>query len=212
VNAANYLYLHGFASSPTSAKAQYLRQLFSERQIPLAIPDLNQGDFSHLTLSRQLQQAASLLPAAPTPITVIGSSFGGLAAAWLGEKHQQVERLVLLAPAFGFLSHWLDNLGTETVRNWQESGYLSVYHYGDGRSLPLHYQFVTDLHNYQEEQLQRSLPTLILHGRYDEVIPVDCSRDYARQRPWVELIELESNHGLTDVLPEIWQAIEGFCH
>jgi pimeloyl-ACP methyl ester carboxylesterase len=212
VNAANYLYLHGFASSPNSAKAQYLRQLFFERQISLAIPDLNQGDFCHLTLSRQLQHAGSLLTALPTPTTVIGSSFGGLTAAWLAEKHQQVQRLVLLAPAFGFLSHWLDNLGAENRKKWQESGYISVYHYAETRSLPLHYQFVADLRQYPDEQLQRSLPTLILHGRYDEVIPVDCSRDYARQRPWVELIELESNHGLTDVLPEIWQAIQDFCY
>jgi pimeloyl-ACP methyl ester carboxylesterase len=212
VNPTNYLYLHGFASSPASVKAQYLRQLFSQRQIPLAIPDLNQGDFSHLTLSRQLQQAASLLPSAPTPVTVIGSSFGGLAAAWLGEKHPQVQRLVLLAPAFGFLAHWLDKLGSETVRKWQESGYFSVYHYGEKQSLPLHYQFVANLRQYTEVQLQRSLPTLILHGCYDEVIPIECSRDYARQRPWVELIELESNHSLTDVLPEIWQAIQNFCH
>lgn len=211
MNALNYLYLHGFASSNASAKAQYLRKLFSECQIPLAIPDLNQGDFFHLTLSRQLQQAASLLPAAPTPVTVIGSSFGGLAAAWLGERHQQVQRLVLLAPAFGFLSHWLDNLGAETVKQWQEFGHLSVYHYGEKRALPLSYQFITDLGYYQEGQLQRSLPTLILHGRYDEIISIDCSRDYAHQRPWVELIELESNHSLTDVLPEIWQAIQDFC-
>ncbi len=52
---ATYIYLHGFASSPSSTKAQYLRARFASLQINLNIPDLNQGDFSHLTLTRQLQ-------------------------------------------------------------------------------------------------------------------------------------------------------------
>ena len=80
-----------------------------------------------------------------------------------------------------------------------------------GRSLPLHYQFIVDASKYQEQQLQRPLPTLILHGRYDDVIPIQSSRDYASQRPWVELIELESDHSLTNVMPDIWQAIQQFC-
>jgi hypothetical protein len=58
--------------------------------------------------------------------------------------------------------------------------------------------------------LKRSLPTLILHGKNDEVIPIDASRKYACLRPWVELIELDSDHGLIDVLDAIEQAIKDF--
>ncbi|MGK7876099.1 MAG: YqiA/YcfP family alpha/beta fold hydrolase [Xenococcaceae cyanobacterium] len=208
---SDYIYLHGFASSPQSTKAQYLRDRFSESQIPLKILDLNQGDFSHLTLTRQLQQVEAAFPSPQTPVTIIGSSFGGLTAAWLAQQYAQVQRLVLLAPAFGFLSHWLSSLGEAQVKQWQESGYLSIYHYGEKRSLPLHYQFVVDISHYQEQQLQQPVPTFILHGRYDDVIPIQSSRDYACQRPWVELIELESDHTLTNVMPEIWLAIQRFC-
>ena len=74
------------------------------------------------------------------PVTIIGSSFGGLTAAWLGQQYQQVQRLILLAPAFGFLSHWLPQLGQQQVKQLQDLGYLSVYHYGEQRTLPLHYQ------------------------------------------------------------------------
>ncbi|MGF1479149.1 MAG: YqiA/YcfP family alpha/beta fold hydrolase [Cyanophyceae cyanobacterium] len=204
-----YIYLHGFASGPRSTKAQYLRDRFWQRHIDLQILDLNQEDFSHLTLTRQLQQAAAAFPAS-TPITLIGSSFGGLTAAWLGQQHQQVQRLVLLAPAFSFLEYWLPQLGGR-LQQWQETGYLSIYHYGEGRCLPLHYQFVPDIQQYPELQLQRPVPTLILHGRSDEVIPVQASRDYASQRPWVELIELKSDHTLTSTLPTIWQQIQSFC-
>lgn len=207
----NYIYLHGFASSPHSNKAQYLRDRFDQCQIPLKIPDLNQGDFSHLTLTRQLQQVAAIFLASENSITLIGSSLGGLTAACLAQKYTQVQRLVLLAPAFGFISTWLYRLGESQVQQWQDSGYLSVYHYTEKRYLPLHYQFVVDALQYQEIQLKRSVPTLILHGRDDEIISIQASRDYVSQRPWADLIELESDHGLVNVMPEIWQAIQRFC-
>lgn len=207
----SYIYLHGFASSPQSAKARYLCDRFSQLQVPLKIPDLNQGDFSHLTLTRQLKQVESEFPPPPAPVTLIGSSLGGWTAAFLGERQLQCQRLILLAPAFQFLSHWLVQLGDEQVQRWQKAGYLSVYHYGEKRSLPLSYQFIADAAQYREDELQRPIPTLIVHGRYDEVIPIAASKNYAAGRPWVQLIELESDHSLGNVFPEIWAAIQEFC-
>ncbi len=205
-----YIYLHGFASSPQSKKAQYLRTCFQEANYSLNLLDLNQGDFTHLTLTRQLRQVAAEFDG-NLPVTLIGSSFGGLTAAWLGQKYTQVQRLVLLAPAFGFLDHWLTRLGEEDVQRWRDSGFFSVYHYSESSFLPLHYQFVTDARHYQDEELQRPLPTLILHGLHDDVIPIQASRDYAADRPWVQLLELDSDHALTDMMSPIWQAIQGFC-
>ena len=208
---SEYIYLHGFASSPNSAKANYLRDRFSELQIPLKIPDLNQSDFTHLTMTRQLRQVAEIFPSSPTPVTLIGSSFGGLASAWLGETQLQCQKLVLLAPAFTFLSLWLSALGETTVTNWRSQRFFPVYHYGEKRSLPLSYEFVTDLQKYTESEIQRPIPTLILHGINDEVIPIQASRNFAATRPWVKLIELDSDHSLINVLPEIWQEISTFC-
>ncbi len=206
-----YLYLHGFASGPLSSKAQYLRQHMQSCQIELQVLDLNQGNFSQLTLTRQLQQVAAALPPAPTPVTSIGSSFGGLTAAWAAQQHPQIQRLVLLAPAFQFLSHWLPKLGSEALQDWQAEQSREIYHYGEQRALPLHYDFVTDLHRYADRQLQRSLPTLILHGQQDEVIPIEASREFAATRPWVKLVELDSDHSLGTVLPAVWQQLCCFC-
>ncbi|MDI9639278.1 YqiA/YcfP family alpha/beta fold hydrolase [Geitlerinema splendidum] len=205
----HYLYLHGFASSPQSAKAQDLGDRFSRLNLSLNIPDLNQGDFSHLTLTRQIQQVSALFPPGEA-VRLIGSSFGGLTSAWLGEKYPQVERLVLLAPAFGFLEHWLPQIGEVQLRQWQQENYQAVYHYGEKRSLPLHYGFISDVRQYCELQLTRPVPTLILHGIEDRVIPIQASRDYQRDRPWVQLVELDSDHSLGNVLPEIGLAIQSF--
>lgn len=206
----NLIYLHGFASCPESAKALYLVDKLATIGLFLEVPNLNQCDFSHLTITRQIKQVSQLFP--PTiPITLIGSSLGGLTAAWLGQQYFQVQRLVLLAPAFGFLDHWLLKLGDKQLQEWQTSGYLPVYHYAERQMIPLHYQFVEDARRYQEMQLLRLIPTLILHGLQDDVIPIQSSRDYASIRPWVKLIELDSDHALIDVMPIIWQEILSFC-
>ncbi|MHC5715489.1 MAG: YqiA/YcfP family alpha/beta fold hydrolase, partial [Nostoc sp.] len=202
---------HGFASSPNSAKARDISDRFTQIQTKLKIPDLNAGDFSQLTITRQLTQVAAEFNNDPKPVTLIGSSLGGLTAAHLGQQYLQVQRLVLLAPAFGFLSHWLPKLGNEQIQDWQQEKYIMVYHYGQERAIPLSYDFVTDATQYQEKLLQRPIPTLILHGKKDEVIPIEASRDFGRSRPWVELIELDSDHALGNVMEEIWQAIRLFC-
>ncbi len=218
-----FIYLHGFASSPDSAKARYIRDRFAECKIKLNIPDLNCGDFSHLTITRQIHQVGSIILAdgkqdiessssQAAPVILIGSSLGGLTAAYIGQQYPQVQRLVLLAPAFGFLSHWLPQLGDKQVQLWQQQKYLMVYHYGEERSLPLSYDFITDATKYQEEVLQRPIPILVLHGKNDEVIPIQASRNFAKSRPWVELVELDSDHALANVIAEIWQTIRLFCN
>ncbi|MEH2284773.1 MAG: YqiA/YcfP family alpha/beta fold hydrolase [Nostoc sp.] len=207
----DYIYLHGFASSPKSAKAQDIGDRFTQIQTKLKIPDLNAGDFSQLTITRQIAQVAAEFSNDSTPVTLIGSSLGGLTAAHLGQQNLQVQRLVLLAPAFGFLSYWLPKLGDEEVQRWQQEKSLTIYHYGEERTIPLSYDFVTDAAQYQEKLLQRPISTLILHGKKDEVIPIEASRDFARLRPWVQLVELDSDHALGNVMEEIWQAIRLFC-
>lgn len=207
----HYIYLHGFASSPRSTKARDLSDRFAQRSTLLIVPDLNQGDFSHLSLTRQLRQVEALFPPGSAPVTLIGSSFGGLTAAWLGERYPQVQRLVLLAPAFGFLAHWLPRLGEEQVQRWQAERYLPVYHYGQDQWIPLSYEFVKDAAQFRDESLHRPVPTLILHGKQDEVIPIAASLEYAKARPWVRLVELGSDHALVNVSAEIWQEICQFC-
>jgi pimeloyl-ACP methyl ester carboxylesterase len=179
----------------------------------LQIPDLNGGDFCTLTLTRQLQQVEALFRRDSSPdrrIVLLGSSFGGLTAAWLAERCPQVERLVLLAPAFGFKDYYRLHLSPEQLDRWRAGEPLLVYHYGMGRSLPLDYGFVRDLDTYDETQLCRSVPTLIFHGRRDEVVSVEASRDYGRDRPWCQVVELESDHSLGDVIEPIWEGTRQF--
>jgi pimeloyl-ACP methyl ester carboxylesterase len=203
-----YIYLHGFASSPQSAKAQSFRRRFTDRGYDLTIPDLNQGDFSRLSLSRQIQQVSQIILAKDDSVVLLGSSFGGLTAAWLAQQpplQERIQKLVLLAPAFGFLAQWLPRLEPAQLESWRTTGTIPVYHYSEQRSLPLNYGFVEDLQKYDDTFLQHPIPTLVLHGIHDDVISVEASRHYAASRPWVTLIELSSDHALTNVEPALWQ-------
>ena len=221
-NDSSYIYLHGFASSPDSIKAKYFCDRFSSLGIDLKTPDLNYNDFSRLTLTRQLNQIETEFLQTQSSesvenikklgeVTIIGSSFGGLTAAWLAQRQLSVKQIVLLAPAFQFLSHWLPQLGQQQLEKWQSEKYLPVYHYAEERYLPLNYEFVTDMAQYPEEKLMRSIPTLILHGKHDTIIPIQASRSFSEHRPWVKLIELEDDHSLGNVLAEIWEAMQKFC-
>jgi hypothetical protein len=210
-----YLYLHGFASSPQSKKAQAFKRQFDLLGLPLQIPDLNQGDFSRLSLSRQIQQVQRLMSQSTDPAVLIGSSFGGLTAAWLAEQpsqRDQIEALVLLAPAFQFLAQWLPRLGPTQLAAWQADDTLDVFHYSEQRNLPLRYGFVKDAQQYQDESLKQVVPTLVIHGIHDEVISVKASRAYAATRPWVTLVEVDSDHALVDVQDDIWQLVQAFLN
>ncbi len=117
----------------------------------------------------------------------------------------------MLAPPFQFLSHWLPLLGQQQLEKWQSSGYLPVYRCGEQRPMPLNYQFVAELAQYSAEKLMRWVPALILHGKHDTIIPIQASRNFAANRLWVQLIELEDDRSLGNVLAEIWEAIQKFC-
>ena len=206
-----YIYLHGFASGPRSNKARYLRDRFAEKNINLKVLDLNQGDFSNLTLTRQIEQTKSAFPQDNIPVTLIGSSFGALTCAWVAQQSDRVKSLVLLAPAFGFPQSWYSRMEPSQMKQWRESGVLPIYHYGEGKQIDLKYQFLQDADRYPVSKLTRSLPTLIIHGINDDVVPVRVSRDYTNNHSQVKLIELNSDHGLNDSKAIIWQEIQKFA-
>ena len=122
-----FLYLHGFASGPNSSKARYFRDRFAALGIPLDVLDLEHGDFAGLTLSGMLQTIHHA--AAGTPAVLIGSSLGGYLAALYAARHPEVERLVLLAPAFRFPTHYPATLGEAKLAAWRTSGKMPVFHY-----------------------------------------------------------------------------------
>lgn len=204
------VYLHGFASGPGSRKGRYFARRLAELGIALALPDLNAPTFENLTLSTQLAVIDRTLADTAGPVTLIGSSLGGLLAVLQAIRDRRVERLVLLAPAFRFVERWSARLGDERIKQWRSRGTLPVYHYGFREERALGIAFLDDAARYDEEQLVRPLPTLLLHGRQDEVIAPASSIAFAASRPWVTLQLLDTDHGMESALDILWQQTAAF--
>jgi pimeloyl-ACP methyl ester carboxylesterase len=182
-----YLYLHGFASGPQSRKALAFRNALAAWNIPLEIPELDSGDFEHLTLSAQLQVVERTLAGAPARIA--GSSMGGY-----------------LAAAFSFAERWGDILKPSQIEKWRESNGLDVYHYGSQTTRRVHYGLFEDALQYPPNP-DFPQPALIFHGIHDTVVPIELSRAFAARHANAHLSELDSDHELLSVLPRI--ATEG---
>jgi pimeloyl-ACP methyl ester carboxylesterase len=191
------LYLHGFASGPSSGKARYFAQKFRDRGVDLEILDLAAGDFEHLTITGQLGVIERA--AAGSPVSLIGSSMGGYLAALYAQRHPEVERLVLMAPAFAFARRWPESLGADRVAEWERTGAMEVYHYGDDRQRPLHFGLLEDARRYADFP-DFPQPALIFHGEHDDVVPAQYSIDFAATHPNVRLEVLDSGHELHNVL------------
>src|SRR5947207_4269066 len=198
------VYLHGFASSPKSGKAQFFRRKFAERGVPMEIPQLDEGNFEGLTISGQL--AVIERAVGGEPAILMGSSLGGYLAALYAARHPEIERLVLLAPAFQFPRRWRERYSADEVEGWKRNGSVPVFHYGAGRERRLGYQFVEDSAQYEDEPVF-SQPALTIHGLQDTVVPSSISSGYAEVHANVKLILMESGHELTDVLDPMWMEI-----
>jgi hypothetical protein len=202
------VYLHGFASSPQSSKAQFFLRRFTERGVPVEIPQLDAGDFEHLTITGQLGVVDRTV--GDTPSILMGSSLGGYLSALYAARHpQSVEKLVLMAPAFQFPRRWRERYPQEELEAWQRTGSARVYHYGYKEERGLAYGLIEDAQDYENEPDFRQ-PALIFHGIHDPVVPVGLSEDFARSHPAVTLTEFESGHELTDVLEPMWSEVEKF--
>jgi uncharacterized protein len=187
-----FLYIHGFASSPQSRKARLFQTALAEQGIDLSVPALDEGDFEHLTISGQLAVMERELEGQPARL--IGSSMGGYLAALYASTHPEVDRLVLMAPAFGFAPRW-----SAKITPGED---LEVFHYGDNAMRRVHYGLIEDALRYPATP-DFHQPCRIFHGVNDDVVPVEYSREFARTHPNAELTELDSDHELLDVLNTI---------
>ncbi|MBL8242051.1 MAG: alpha/beta fold hydrolase [Bryobacterales bacterium] len=201
------IYLHGFASGPGSRKAQVFRTRFEDLGVAVSVPALDEGNFFGLTISGQYSVVEA--EAKGEPVVLVGSSMGGYLAALYAARHPEVEKLVLLAPAFGFRDRWPQMLGEEKFAEWERTGELSLFHYATGAEAKVGWGLALDALRW-EPVPEFSQPALIFHGSNDPVVPVESSEAYASSHKNVRLEKFEAGHELTEVMDEMWELTERF--
>ncbi len=202
-----FIYLHGFASSPASRKAQFFAEKLRAAGAEVEVPALESEGFENLTVSGQLRVIESV--AAGAPVRMLGSSMGGYLAALYASLHPEVEKLLLLAPAFGFAERWKLRLGEEQFSRWRDTGYMEVQHYATNTVQRVGFGLISDGLQYPVEPAFQQA-ALIYHGLADDVVPVDFSRHFVAKHPNATLREKQSGHELTDVMAEIWEESKDF--
>ncbi|MEO8099351.1 MAG: YqiA/YcfP family alpha/beta fold hydrolase [Acidobacteriota bacterium] len=201
------VYLHGFASSPQSNKAQFFRRKLNEQGVAVDIPRLDGGHFESLTISSQLKIVHETV--AGRSVLLMGSSLGGYLAALYAARHPEIAGLVLLAPGFQFPSRWRQRYTPEELDRWKREGSTPVYHYGEKRELRLGHQLLEDSERYEDEPDARQ-PALIFHGTQDDVVPAEVSQAFVATHPNASLHLMDSGHELTDVLEPMWVKVDVF--
>ncbi len=187
------LYLHGFASGPSSFKASVILPPLVEAGYAVRVPELDEGDFEHLTVSRALALARRSLW---DRTIVIGSSFGGYVATLLAEKDERVKSLVLMAPAFDLAARMRERYGETAIAEWRSSGRTMVEHYALGGRHPIAYTLLLDAARHPPFPKVR-VPTYVLQGERDDVVPPGLASRFRDADPsHVELDLTDDDHAL----------------
>ena len=204
--------LHGFLSSGKSGKATFLYEKFeSNPDIHFHPFDFNPTpkDFEYMTVSGMINRLRQyIIDQKIETCTLVGSSMGALVALNYahrfsdGHRFGSVEQLLLLAP---LLAYFFGSRDDQSAVPTDPDLVEMVQHYGFDQLLPLRAELDMDGLLYKKT-VPPPAPITIVHGRFDEVIPIQHSQAYAAQYPdQVQLVETDSDHRLSDKLDLIWQ-------
>lgn len=206
-------YLHGFASSAASTKAGFFAAKLRAHGIALHTPDLNEPDFATLTITRMVDQVTSAIDLIPPSesVVLIGSSLGAFVAVQVALKRPgRIAKMVLLAPALDFGGGRSHQLGDRDVEQWKATGRTNVFHYGNGRMMPVGYELYEDACGYDCTDVALGMPVQIFQGRNDTVVDPASVERWASVRPDVELHLVDDDHQLGGSLEYIRREAEKF--
>ena len=139
---------------------------------------------------------------------IVGSSMGGLAAANASAMRPQMETsLLLIAPAFGLAENW-EGMGETGRSAWKTTG--ERRYTGFELDIVLPWEFMESA-----EKMSWPIPahpTAIMHGKYDEVVPISYSRKVAEDCENVRLHEIDDSHRMNKSMRFIQEVVSNLMH
>jgi pimeloyl-ACP methyl ester carboxylesterase len=135
-------------------------------------------DGRHLTLPPQARQDA------PLPrVTIVGNSLGGWIAWLMAQEFQEIERLILVAPAFNMMGVRAKSIDPERRHEWHRAGSMPWDDEPAHWDFPLAWKWVEESEAYWKTSFVRLRPvsTAILHGQQDSVILPQGSSRFVEQ-------------------------------
>ena len=173
------LFITGFLSKRWGNKSKALAEWCREKGCGFCCYDVrgfgeSEGSFTDYTLSDWIADARlvlSMLRDGP-PITIVGNSLGGWIAWLMAREFQEIERLILIAPAFNMMGVRAKSIDPKRRHAWQSAGWMPWDDEPAHRDFPLAWKWVEESEAYWKTSLDRLRPvrTSILHGQQDSVI------------------------------------------
>lgn len=204
------LYLHGFASGPSSHKARVLSERFAALGVRLAVPDLTPGDegFERSSPSSMLAVAEATLAGGEPPHAIVGSSLGGYLAALAASRDPSIERIFLMAPAFRLFERWRARLTEAQLAEWRDRG-LETMHFASNRPRRIGWQFFEDASRWPAFPEVR-VPTLCVAGTRDDTVPLADVEAFVARTPGARLVAVDDGHDLAASLDRIFAEARDF--
>jgi pimeloyl-ACP methyl ester carboxylesterase len=207
------LYLHGFASGPSSYKGTAVCNHYDMRGVAVDRLNLRLPSFEHLRLSAMIAATRAAIGDGHERAVLFGSSLGGLTACRVAELDSRVCALVLLAPAFRLVERWRMRLGAAAWEAWQKTGWLETEDFEERRTSRVDFGFARDAETADargDGWPDVRVPTLIIHGRADAVVDIELSRAWKRGKRHVRLVEVDDGHELNDSIEVIIREADAF--
>ncbi|PIR03807.1 MAG: hypothetical protein COV59_04000 [Candidatus Magasanikbacteria bacterium CG11_big_fil_rev_8_21_14_0_20_39_34] len=191
---------HGFTTSKDSTKNQTFEKLFNACNIATIRIDFfghgeSDGNFEEITLSKAkddiLSTIQDLTKIGYTKIGLVGSSFGGMSSILACAQTDALCCLALTSPVSNYHDKHLQDYTKQELLDWKNKGYI-IYENGKGEKMRLNYTFFLDaiINDGYVSAKDIKVPTLIVHGEKDTVVPIEQSRKLVTLLQAGKLIEV----------------------
>lgn len=209
------LLIHGFAGGVyDSEPLQYqLTPNFELDVYTFTLPGHERSLSSNVSYNDWINSAEEhveiLINAGYKSVYVIGHSMGGVLATHVANKYKEVKKLVLVAPAFQYIDEdakvadKIDSLvknSSNIVKTYKAKDILSRLL---KVSIPMVIEFTKLVELSQKEPSSIKIPTLIIQGMSDDIVPFTSSRyvyDNVLGKKWAIY--------LTDVNHDVFNSIK----
>ena len=197
--------LHGFSSNKNSSSNKCLTKELNKKNIATFRFDFyglgeSEGDFGDTTITEavdETKQAIEFLKEKNyTKIGIIGSSFGGITGFLTTAQTPDLFVLAVKCPVSHSLGALLANKNEKTIKEWEEKGFIP-YNTNKNGVVPLKYTLYEDSKQNNAQNIAHNIkvPTLIVHGDADTIVPIEHSKKTAELIPNCKLeIIQEAGH------------------
>ena len=211
------IYLHGLGSSPESDKARLITNYLQSLGYVTHTPNLSVPSLAKLSVNAAVLEVLRCVEAVTSPCgyLMIGSSFGGFLALQVLERCQKVgtrqaKGIVLLAPAL-YPWHPVHGMVTASMEEaWNREGVFPVQESASGRTVGVHVDFIRQIKLCSVDKVELECATLLIHGQYDEVVPIEQSFQFCASRPSVTMVTLPDTHRMLADPKRLLKIIEDF--